>query len=75
MKVYKDLSGNSAVTSYEIAHGEITVRFADDSIYLYTTQSTGAVNINEMQRLASNGQGLNSFIDRIVNKNYARKIR
>ena len=73
MKRYKNLSGNSNVISYELEHGEITVQFGDGCIYLYTTHSTGAVNINEMQRLASNSQGLNSFINRIVKKNYAEK--
>ena len=75
MKLYKDLSGNSNVISYELGTVEVRVKFDDDSLYLYTTQSTGAVNINEMQRLASNGQGLNSFIGRIVKMNYAEKIQ
>lgn len=74
MKSYKNICGNSRVAAYELNNGEITVQFSDGVSYLYTTQSTGAVNINEMHCLAMIGLGLNSFINRIVKKNYARKI-
>jgi len=74
MKCYKNLCGNSKVTAYELGRGEITVKFTNGVRYLYTTQSTGAVNINEMHCLAMIGIGLNSFINRIVKKNYAKKF-
>ncbi|RAQ06497.1 hypothetical protein DPR02_22070 [Burkholderia cepacia] len=75
MERYKNLGGDSNVVAYEIEQGAITVQFGDGSVYLYTTQSAGAENIAEMQRLANVGQGLNSFISRVVKKGYARKIR
>ncbi|AXL53917.1 hypothetical protein DSC91_007592 (plasmid) [Paraburkholderia caffeinilytica] len=75
MERYKNLSGDSNVVAYEIEQGSITVQFGDGSVYLYTTQSTSAANIAEMQRLANVGHGLNSFIGRVVKKGYARKIR
>ncbi|MCS6514799.1 hypothetical protein [Burkholderia thailandensis] len=75
MERYKNLGGDSNVVAYEIEQGAITVQFGDGSVYLYTTQSAGAANIAEMQRLANVGQGLNSFIGRVVRKGYARKIR
>ncbi len=74
MKCYKNLCGNSKITAYELSRGEITVQFADGVSYLYTTQSTGAVNINEMHCLAMIALGLNGFINRIVKKNYAKKF-
>jgi hypothetical protein len=74
MERYKNLGGNSNVVAYEIGEGEITVQFGDGSVYLYTNQS-GAASINEMYRLARAGQGLNSYIGRVVKKGYARKIR
>lgn len=37
--------------------------------------STGNANLIEMQRLATAGQGLNSFITRVVRKSYAQKLR
>jgi hypothetical protein len=75
MERYKNLSRNSNVVSYEIGIGEITVQFSDGSIYLYTSQSAGAANINQMHRLARAGFGLNSYIGKVVKKGYARKIQ
>lgn len=75
MERYKNLGGNSNVVAYEIGAGDITVQFGDGSVYLYTNQSAGAASINEMHRLARAGQGLNSYIGRVVKKGYARKIR
>jgi hypothetical protein len=75
MERYKNLGGNSNVVAYEIGEGAITVQFGDGSVYFYTNQSAGMANIKEMQQLAVAGQGLNSFIGRVVKKGYARKIR
>ena len=75
MERYKNLGSNSNVVAYEIGEGEITVQFGDGSVYLYTNQSAGVASINEMHRLARAGQGLNSYIGRVVRKGYARKVR
>jgi hypothetical protein len=75
MEHYKNLSGNSGVTAYEIGEGSIIVQFKDGAVYLYNNQSAGSANIAEMQLLAAAGQGLNSFISRVVRKGYAQKLR
>ncbi|WP_205229982.1 hypothetical protein [Azospira oryzae] len=75
MERYKNLGGNSSVVAYEIGPGEITVKFSDGWHYLYSTQSTSPLNIQEMQRLATQGLGLNSFIGRVVRKGFVRKWR
>lgn len=75
MERYKNLGGTSNIVAFEVAHDSITVQFGDGSIYLYTAASAGAANLAEMQRLATAGQGLNSFIGRVVKKGYARIIR
>jgi len=75
MEKYQNRGGDSNVHSFEIGIGSITVQFNDGSVYLYTDQSAGAGNIIEMQRLARLGSGLNSYIQRVVRKLYARKIR
>lgn len=75
MERYKNLGSDSGVTAFEIAEGSITVEFSDGSLYFYTNQSAGSENIAEMQRLARAGQGLNSFINRVVKKGYERKLR
>ena len=73
MERYKNLSGDSSVVAYEIAAGEITVKFSDGWHYLYSIQSTPPDNIQEMKRLAAQGRGLNSFIRREVRKGFLRK--
>lgn len=75
MERYKNLGGDSNIVAYELGQSSITVQFGDGSIYLYTDRSAGATNIGEMHRLALAGQGLNSFIGRVVRKGYAQKIR
>lgn len=70
---YKNLGGNSGVVAYEYGDDYIRVGFKDGSIYLYTYESAGSSNIEEMKRLAENGQGLSSFINKNVYKKYARK--
>lgn len=73
MTAYKNLGGNSGIDSYEIGSDSITVRFKDGWFYLYTAQSAGSGNVEEMKALAETGHGLNSFIKRRVNKLFARK--
>ncbi|MCK9691869.1 MULTISPECIES: hypothetical protein [Pseudomonas syringae group] len=75
MERYKNLGGGSNVAAFEIGNGSITVEFNDGSQYLYTDESAGPGCIAEMHRLARAGQGLNSYIGRVVKKGYARKIR
>lgn len=75
MERYKNLGGDSGVSAFEIGEGSISVLFSDGSEYLYTNQSAGSSNIAEMHQLARAGQGLNSFINRVVKKRYARKLR
>ena len=75
MDRYKNLGGNSGVIAYEIGDGCITVQFRDGSVYFYNCQSTGVSNIEHMHELALAGQGLNSFISRVIKKGYASKLR
>ena len=75
MKRYKNLSGSSGVTGYEMSDDAITVYFQDGSAYLYNAVKPGLLTVQELQKLAEHGRGLNSFINLRVNKNYARKLR
>jgi len=74
MERYKNLGGNSNIYGYEIGQDSISVQFNDGSVYLYTSQSAGNLNISNMQRLAISGHGLNSFINTNTRKRYARKL-
>ena len=75
MERYANREGDSNVFAYEIEQFSIKVQFGDGSIYRYTSQSTGAENLEHMKQLANAGQGLNSFIGRVVRKGYASKLR
>ncbi len=72
MQLYRNLSGDSGVLAYEIGADYIKVQF-EKAIYLYTYRITGSRNIEEMKTLATNGRGLNTFIDKYVKKKYASK--
>ncbi|HAV36845.1 MAG TPA: hypothetical protein DCX52_10895 [Massilia sp.] len=74
MQRYKNRSGESGVVAYDIAERSITVEFRDGDRYLYTDQSAGADNITEMQRLATLGSGLSTYISQVVRDRYARKL-
>lgn len=75
MERYRNLGGDSNVAAFEIGNGSITVEFNDGAQYLYTNESAGPGSIAEMHRLARAGQGLHSYIGRVVKKGYVRKIR
>ncbi|HAH32538.1 MAG TPA: hypothetical protein DCL44_09530 [Elusimicrobia bacterium] len=75
MKRYKNLSGNSAVTAYEIGKDSVKVRFTTNSVFIYSNQSAGPGNISQMKNLALAGKGLSTFMDAKVKKLFARKIR
>ena len=75
MQHYKDIDGDSGVSSYEIGIDFIRVMFSTGAIYLYTYASAGAQNIEQMKNLADAGEGLNAFINKHVRKLYARRER
>lgn len=75
MPLYKNLGGESAVSSYEFGTDWIEIVFQGSRArtYLYTYASAGRSNVEEMKRLAHLGEGLNSFIMRNVKTLYASK--
>lgn len=75
MERYANRGGSSNIFGYEIEPSAITVRFNDGATYLYTGQSAGAANVEQMKQLATAGQGLNSFINRVVRNQYESKDR
>jgi len=75
MKRYSDVDRDSGVVAYEYGDNFIRVEFHDGGIYLYTYASAGASHIEDMKKLADNGDGLNEYINDYVKKLYARKER
>lgn len=72
---YQNLGGKSDVVSYKIVKDSVTIRFADHSVYIYTNQSAGRLNVNQMKTLALAGKGLGTFISANLKEGYERKIR
>jgi hypothetical protein len=75
MEAYRNLSGDSGISEFEIGSDFIKVRFRKGGTYTYTYRSAGQNTIEQMKSLAVRGSGLNTFIDRYVKKNYASKSR
>ena len=74
MEIYRNLAGDSSVVGYELGESTIKVKFTDGSVYLYDNANTGRMNVEEMKRLAREGQGLHGFIKRYVRNDYAEKL-
>jgi len=73
MESYANKGGTSAVVAYETTDDSITVRFRDGAGYVYTHASAGRDSVERMKELARDGQGLNTFINRVVKHSYARR--
>lgn len=74
MTLYKNNGGDSGVYSYEIGQDYIIVTFDSGHSYEYTNYSTGYEHIENMKSLAKQGEGLNSYINKYVQKKYSRKF-
>ncbi len=75
MTPYRDWDRDSGVRAYDIGQSHIDVEFKDGAMYRYTSLSAGQGNLDEMARLARAGEGLNSFINRVVKRLYSARIR
>ena len=56
MKRYGNRHGNSGIAAYETGAKFIRIQFTSGSIYLYTYQSAGKDDIEEMKELAKEGK-------------------
>lgn len=72
---YKNLSGDSAVSTFEIKKDQITVKFKDHTIYRYTNQSADPANVSKMKTLALSGKGLGTFIKSTVKDRFQRRVK
>lgn len=75
---YKNLSGQSNVLKYEIDQDFIIIEFKTTNkdgcnTYKYSYKSAGKTNVEEMKKLAVDGIGLHSFINRYVKKSFESK--
>jgi len=70
MKNYKNASGTSGISAYEIGPDWIKVRFIGDAVYTYSCSRAGKLHVERMKNLAYQGKGLATYISRYVKDLY-----
>lgn len=64
MTVYKNASGASGITHYEIAEDYVAVKFTGEPrVYYYTALHIPKYHIEKMKILAVSGKGLATYIN------------
>ena len=75
MKLYENRSGKSPVVAYEFGDDSITIKFIDGSVNLYTYESAGNANVEQLKKYALIGHGLNGFLTRFLSKGAGIRIQ
>lgn len=71
MEKYKNVGGDSGVSSFEIGADYIIVKFSGTPrSYCYSYSKAGQHHVENMKNLARSGSGLNSYINRYVKDLY-----
>lgn len=71
MESYRNSSGDSGVSAYEIGTDYIAIKFSSTTkIYIYSHRKAGYTHVENMKRLAQSGSGLNSYVNRYVKNLY-----
>lgn len=66
MTPYENQGGSSPILAFENGDDSIMIKFVDGSLYLFTYQSAGSSNVEQMKKYAMFGHGLHGFISRFV---------
>lgn len=74
VKRYKNLSGQSGISGYDLLPDAIKIRFNDNSLYLYNYEIPGKREVEIMKGLAQKGIGLTTFINQEVRGNFAAQL-
>jgi len=73
MRKYKDIDRDSNIEAYDIGADYIIIRFNNGKRdYTYTNTTAGRTNVETAKRLAENGEGLNSHINRNMKNLYVK---
>jgi hypothetical protein len=69
---YKNVSGKSGVSKFLIGEDYIQVVFKESAdIYVYNYEVTEKAYVEQMKKLAKNGEGLSGFTSQKVRDKYA----
>lgn len=75
MQRYADRSGKGGILGYEILENGIILEFkAGKSRYLYSYKHPGKKHVEEMKRLAREGEGLTTYVNQHVRENYEKRL-
>ncbi len=74
MPLYKNSSRSSGIMAYTSYKDSIKIVFKDGETYLYSYESAGKKNIEEMKKLAAQGEGLTTYINKFVKERYEKKL-
>jgi hypothetical protein len=72
MKRYRNLSGDSGVTHYEIGTDYIRVKFHGGKSFRYSNAGAGRQHVDHMKALATAGRALGTYISQHVHDRYDR---
>lgn len=75
MRLYKDIDNDSGVSAFEPGDDYIIVEFKDGNAYRYTYRSAGSHHVEQMKILASDGDGLQAYININVKDLYESRLR
>jgi hypothetical protein len=75
MQRYESQDRDTGVSAYHSGKGYIDIQFKDGRTYRYSHKKPGKVAVNEMKRLAAEGKGLTTYINKYARKNYEQKIK
>jgi hypothetical protein len=65
MTVYKNLSGASGITHYEVDADYIVIKFTGETrLYYYSISHISKYHIERMKALAESGKGLATYINK-----------
>jgi hypothetical protein len=70
MKRYADESGMSGILAYETGKDWIKIKFKSGQLYKYSYDSAGKERITAMKKLAGQGKGLATYINKHVKDLY-----
>jgi len=71
---YKDLSGDGGIMGYFFLEDGIIIKFSNSYYYLYNYENPGGEHVEKMKKLAAQGQGLKTYINKYVRDNYAYRF-
>lgn len=71
---YGTSNHEAGVTEFALLPDAILLLFHNGAAYLYTNDVPGAMHVERMRALATQGRGLNTYVSRFVGKHFAQML-